>query len=109
MELTFSELKKRDVISLSDGKNLGHIVDLSLALPKGILTGIFVPSKKYFLCFHSKDKLFIPERKIKKIGADVILVDLREEKPLPCPPPCNPCAPNQTNIEINNIDIREYE
>ena len=109
MEITFSELKKRDVISITDGKNLGHVVDLSLSLPKGILTGIFVPTKTYFLCFHSRDKVFIPESKIKKIGTDAILVDLSDKKPVSCPPPCPPPFSPQTNIEINNIDITEYE
>ena len=66
MELTYSELKKREVINLSDGKNLGNICDISLSLPKGILTGIFVPSRRYCWFFHSTDKIFIPKHKIKK-------------------------------------------
>ncbi len=103
MELSFNELKKRDVINISDGRCLGRLTNLKLKFPQGILTGIYVPGKKrgLFSCF-DKSEIFIEVNKILKIGGDVILVDLRkdaiprppEPQPLPpCPPPCNPCVP----------------
>ena len=46
MELSFKELKKREVVNVADGKSLGNITDLTLDFPKGVLTGIIVPGKK---------------------------------------------------------------
>lgn len=109
MELTFNELKKRDVINIADGRCLGRITDLKLKFPEGVLIGIFVPgrkTKKIFRWF-DKSEVFIEERKIIKIGGDVILVDIKCENssaptkqcvplppctPKPCPP--NPCSQN---------------
>ena len=120
MELTFKELKKRDVINIADGRCLGRITDLKLKFPQGVLTGIFVPGKRYrgLFWFLDKNTIFIDESKIVKIGGDVILVNLRrgdissppdipsvpEDRPRPpkpspprppyppkpCPPPCPP-------------------
>ena len=103
MELTFNELKKRDVINISDGRCLGRVTNLKLKFPQGVMVGIFVPGKKssLFSCF-DKTEIYVESNKILKIGGDVILVDLKngsniEQKPPPqippCPPPCNPCAP----------------
>ena len=76
MELSFNELKKRDVINISDGRCLGRITDLKLCFPEGILVGISVPGKKAKGIFRIFDKseIFIDVNKIIKIGGDVILV-----------------------------------
>ena len=114
MELTYNELKKRDVINVVDGKCFGRVNNLSLSFPRGILTGIFVPARKNkgFFWFLDKSSLFIGVDKIVKIGGDVILVDIKcgencvpstpvgkkeqIKKPTSCPPnpPCPPnCSP----------------
>lgn len=110
MELTFRELKKRDVINISDGRCLGRISDLKLCFPDGVLTAIAVPGKKHGLfSFFDKSQVFIEVDAILKIGGDVILVDLRKngkkqavEKPCPKPkrPPQN-CPPNKCMDRIN--------
>ena len=46
MEYNYSDLKKKSVINLSDGKNLGKICDLVISCPDGRVTGIIVPGKK---------------------------------------------------------------
>lgn len=84
MELSFKDLQKREVINVPDGKSFGNIVDLTLSFPKGILIGITVPAKKsIFNVFGFYEKLFIEDYKIKKIGTDVILVDLKAPPPRP--------------------------
>ncbi len=107
MELTFKDLKKRDVINIVDGRSFGHMTDLKLKFPQGVLTGIFVAGKKSKGLFRLFDKssLFIEENKIVKIGGDVILVNLRrgdvcspDDTPhipddKPKPPPSRPCPP----------------
>ena len=101
MELSYSELKKRDVINVSDGRSLGNIINLTLEFPKGELTGIIVPGRKTcpLVRIFDKTELYIDVTRILKIGNDVILVDLRGEEVgnrrphiKPCPP--KPCPPN---------------
>lgn len=108
MELSYSELAKRDVINISDGRCLGRITDIKLKFPEGRLIGIIVPGRKVrgiFKCF-DKTQVYIEENKIIKIGGDVILVDVRcfdgdNRPPKPirppkkpsCAPPCSPCPP----------------
>ena len=99
MNLSFKDLSKREVINVTDGKCLGHIVDLTLSFPKGIMIGITVPSKKsIFNIFGLYDRIFIEEYKIKKIGTDVILVDLNAVPVKVQPNPCNPCG-NVADVE----------
>jgi len=105
MELSYRELRRREVISVTDGASLGKICDIVLSFPQGIMTGIVVPGKrgKGLFGFFNRNELFIDQRKIIKIGNDVILVDLKggaggtkpkKPQPQPCPPPpCNPCPP----------------
>ncbi len=132
MELTFKDLKKRDVINVADGRCLGHITNIKLVFPSGTLTGIFVPGKKSNGIFRIFDRseTFISQKNIIKIGGDVILVDLKcgetceqsvslnGEKPNrppknPCPPPCPPscspcpppCPPHYPNKKSNGEDF----
>ena len=46
MELTFNELKKRDVINIADGRCLGKITDLKLRFPEGRLVGNTVAGRR---------------------------------------------------------------
>ena len=132
MELTYNELQKRDVINIIDGKCLGRIIDVKFRFPYGKIEGIFVQGRKMCsiaLAF-SRTSLYIPERNVKKIGGDVILVNLscgetcdentivgKVEKPKkPCPPPCAPCPPpfiqnaplSSREIEDSQINFDEY-
>ncbi len=94
MELSYCDLQKREVVSVTDGKCFGKIVDMTFSFPRGVITGITVPAKKsIFNVFGFYEKLFIEDYKIKKIGTDVILVDLNAKKPEPKLKPCNPCDP----------------
>ena len=78
MELTLSELKKRDVINIADGKCLGRITDIKFCFPEGVIEGIIVPGRKSCRIFgaFSRSSLYIPDKNIVKIGGDVILVNL---------------------------------
>ncbi|MBQ3219060.1 MAG: YlmC/YmxH family sporulation protein [Clostridia bacterium] len=78
MELSYNDLRKRDVINISDGRCLGRIIDLRLCFPEGVLIGIVVPGRKTrgFFRLFDKSELYIDESRIIKIGGDVILVDI---------------------------------
>lgn len=102
MEFLFSQLKKMDVVSVVDGKNLGKVCDLAFYFPEGQIKGIFVTGCKGFK--FSKSDVFIPIANVVKIGEDVVLVKVGQDKPPKCnspqqdncpppPPNCRPCPP----------------
>ena len=75
-ELTFCELREKEVVNVVDGKRFGRIIDLALSC-NGRVLGIIAPGDKSILkSFGGKDALFIPWQNIGKIGDDVILVNL---------------------------------
>lgn len=117
MELTYKDLKNRDVINVADGRCLGRIANLKLRFPQGVLVGIFVPGRKScgFRLFDRND-IFIEESKILKIGGDVILVNLKGDTPCNSPtPPKNDCRsphrkPSCEDIicDASRIDQSDY-
>ena len=77
MELTFCNLKCKDVINVCDGKNYGNITDIVIDTCCGKIIGIVVPiNKSFFGFFKNNNELFIPYNRICKIGKDIILVDI---------------------------------
>ena len=91
MELSFQDLKQKDVISVSDGKNLGKVCDISVSFPECSWLGITVTGCKGFKLTNKREE-FIPVNLIVKIGEDAILVQAEDRKP-PCPPPKDKCPP----------------
>ena len=74
MEVSFTELKEKEIVNVSDGKKLGHIVDILFDNSSGSVRGIIVPGEKRV--FRKSEDVFIPLERLKKIGDDVILVNL---------------------------------
>jgi len=72
MELSFSELRAKEVINTQDGRKLGRVCDIILCYPENKWIGIIVPNGRGF---GKKNELFIELRNIVKIGEDVILVN----------------------------------
>ncbi len=100
--ITFQELKRKDVLEVSSGKNLGKITDLIIEKKSGKIQKIIVPGKRGG--FLSCENLEIKYSKIQKIGDDVILVDLSND----CKPP-KPCKPEPPCAEINNCCDIEFD
>ncbi|HHY97813.1 MAG TPA: YlmC/YmxH family sporulation protein [Firmicutes bacterium] len=74
-----SELRVRDVVNTIDGRRLGPITDLEIDLETGRIKAIMVPAPGRFLRALGKYKDYvIPWERIKKIGLDVILVEMNE-------------------------------
>ena len=78
MEVSFLDLKEREIINVYDGKKLGRIIDVVFSNRSGMIRGIVVPGDKKI--FRKADDIFIPLEKIKRIGNDVILVGLQHEE-----------------------------
>lgn len=75
MELSFADLKEKEIINVVDGKKLGRIIDILFDTDNGFVRGIVVPGERKF--FKKSEDIFIPLEKLKKIGDDVILVRLQ--------------------------------
>ncbi len=101
MEINYSELKKKEVVDVSNGKNLGKISDLIIDEKSGKILKIVVPGRKGFL---NCEEYFIDYDCIVKIGDDAILYKKCIPKP-DCPPPrCEPdCPPPKCE---NNFPLR---
>ena len=74
MEIYFNELKRKEVLDVNTGKNLGKIIDLVIESNSGKILKIIVPGRKG--AFLSCENLEIKYKCITKIGDDVILVNL---------------------------------
>ncbi|MBE3587728.1 MAG: YlmC/YmxH family sporulation protein [Thermoanaerobacteraceae bacterium] len=76
-----SDLRMREVINVADGRRLGPIKDIDIDLENGRISAIILPaqgSNRLFNLFGREDEIVVPWQKIKRIGVDVILVDLRD-------------------------------
>ena len=94
-DISFSELRCKEVVNASDGRRLGRIVDLVFSGETGKIKGIVTPASKRSV-FSKSQELFIPWRCVEKLGEDVIIVNVNaeglcehSEKPQ-CKPPCPP-------------------
>lgn len=74
--LTYSDLKKREVINVVDGARLGCVCDLELEIPSGRAVAIVVPGPGRLFGLLRGDPIVIPFHRIKKFGEDVILVEI---------------------------------
>ncbi len=87
MTINFSQLKKMDVISVTDGKNLGKVCDAALSFPENIVIGLVATGGNGF-SFH-RETVFLPMKNIVKIGEDVVLTNIYEKPPKEAKPPQN--------------------
>lgn len=77
--MKISEFQVKDVVSISNGKRLGHIYDLDINTLTGKIDAIIIQSNGKMMGLFGRDQdLVIPWKNIIKIGADVILVRLNE-------------------------------
>ena len=76
-ELSFCELRCKQVINVIDGKFLGRICDIIFSRGSARILGFVVPGDGSFRFLRKRDDMFIPFERICKIGVDVILVELK--------------------------------
>lgn len=74
-----SELMNKDIIDINTGKKLGNMIDIEVNLGEGKIEGFILPGEgKGFRLFSKDIEIFIPWKAVKKIGSDVILVNVDE-------------------------------
>lgn len=73
-------IKDREVINIRNGRRLGVVSDVEIDFEQGKITSIIIPGPGKFISLFGKDNdTTIPWSCIKKIGDDVILVDIDED------------------------------
>ncbi len=80
MSVKYTDLTCKEVICISDGRRLGFISDVRIEMPTGKIMAIIVPGKgRLFGLGGCRDDYVIPWGCIKRIGPDIVLVDIRPE------------------------------
>lgn len=76
--MRLSDLESRDVINVVDGRVLGNVADVEIDIGDGRINAIIVPGPGRVMgLFGQKNEYRIPWGNIKKIGPDVILVEMQ--------------------------------
>ena len=73
--MRLSELQSKTIVSVTDGKNVGNIIDVNIMMD-GHIESLIIESGRSFLNFNRDDGTKIMWKDITKIGEDVILVNL---------------------------------
>ena len=72
--MNLSDLQRKDIVNILDGKRLGRIVDAEIN-ETGTIIHFVIEPRRFFKLFHFHDDVLITFNQIKKIGEDVILVE----------------------------------
>lgn len=74
-----SDLRMREVVNVSNGKKLGLIKDIEIDLENGMIKSVVLPGNGRIMgLFGRNDDVVVPWHKIKKLGMDVILVEVAD-------------------------------
>ncbi|WP_027366087.1 YlmC/YmxH family sporulation protein [Desulfotruncus alcoholivorax] len=79
-----TDLRMREVINIADGRRLGPIKDIDVNLEEGRINAIILPGHgggRLMGILGREEEIVVPWQRIRKIGVDVILVDLSFEAP----------------------------
>lgn len=73
-----AEFRNKEVINICDARRLGCICDVDIDYCSGNVNAIIVPGcpTNFFSCFRRGTDIIIPWENIRKIGEEVILVEI---------------------------------
>ncbi|MGL4798147.1 MAG: YlmC/YmxH family sporulation protein [Cellulosilyticaceae bacterium] len=78
--MRIGDMKHKEIINTVDGSRLGYICDVEIDWSDGKVKKIVVPGpRKVMGIFGGEGEYLIPWDQIKKIGEDIILVELKNE------------------------------
>ncbi len=81
MGVRITDLNCKEVICVSDGRRLGFVSDAEIEIPSGNVLAIIVPGPcKVLGVWGRKDDYVIPWCCIRRIGPDIILVDVKPDE-----------------------------
>lgn len=77
----FSCLQEKEVINICDGKRLGCVCDCELDAATGKICTLIIPEEGGKWSFFGKERAyFVPWRCIRRIGDDIILVEVERDE-----------------------------
>lgn len=71
--LYISDLQKKDIVNVSDGQNLGRIIDIEIS-EEGQIINFVVEKRKLLRSITNSADTNIAYKNVERIGEDVILV-----------------------------------
>jgi YlmC/YmxH family sporulation protein len=75
--MKLSDLQRKDIVNINNGKKVGKIIDVEIDSNNGSMISLIVEKGRYFRSvFNSESEVLVKFDQIKKMGEDVILVDL---------------------------------
>lgn len=75
-----ADLRLKEVINIATGNRIGFVNDLSIDIEGGKLLALVVPGQyRFFGLFGREDDYILPWDCVKRIGDDIILVDVSGE------------------------------
>jgi len=81
MEERLSEIRCKEVINVADGCRLGFAEDFEIDLQDGRLCALIIPGPcRFFGLFGREYDYVVPWCALRKIGGDIILVDIVPDK-----------------------------
>ena len=73
--MNLSDLQNKDIVNIIDGKKIGNIIDARFNISNGVIEKLIIePTKSLFSLKNSELEINFSE--IKKIGEDVILIEI---------------------------------
>lgn len=79
--MLLSELGGKEIVNLNDGGRLGMIADSDVIIDEntGKIISLLLPDKRVqFKLFREKEEIEIPWDSIKKVGDDMIIVEIED-------------------------------
>ena len=75
--MKLSEIQKKDIVNIRYGKKIGRIIDVEFDPSSGYMIHFVIEKAKFVRnMFSVSDDLNIKFTQIKKLGEDVILIDI---------------------------------
>ena len=77
MGMRVTDLRCKEVINVCDGQRLGFVSDVEVKIPEGQVMALVVPGPcRFFGLLGQKDDFVIPWPCIRRMGEDIILVEI---------------------------------
>lgn len=73
--LNLSDIQAKDIVSIKDGTNLGRIIDAKID-DQGMIVEFIAEERNFLKKFSQNSEIRFAFSNIKKIGSDVILIDV---------------------------------
>lgn len=79
MESRITELRNKEIISISDGCRFGYVGDVEVDLETGKVKALIVPGRlRFFGLFGREEDQVFPWEAVRRFGEDIILVEAKE-------------------------------